>query len=65
LGMLFYSERLFKRAESFFRKALELEPNHHQARIKLEAIVGPEKKFLDVAQEKLGKVLPSIFGKKK
>lgn len=65
LGMLFYSERLFKRAESFFRKALELEPNHQQARIKLEAIVGPEKKFLDVAQEKLGKVLPSIFGKKK
>jgi tetratricopeptide (TPR) repeat protein len=65
LGMLFYSEKLLKRAEGFFRKALELEPNHNQARIKLEIIVGPEKKFLDVAQEKLGKVLPSIFGKKK
>ncbi len=65
LGMLFYSERLFKRAETFFRKALDLEPNHHQARIKLEAIVGPEKKFMDVAQDTLGKVLPSIFGKRK
>lgn len=65
LGMLFYSERLMKRAETFFRKALEQEPNHNQARIKLEAIVGPEKTFLDVTQEKLGKFLPSIFGKKK
>lgn len=65
LGMLFYNERLYKRAETFFRKALEQEPNHHQARIKLEAIVGPEKKFLDVAQDKLGKVLPTIFGRKK
>lgn len=65
LGMLFYSERLFKRAETYFRKALELEPNHQQARIKLEAIVGPEKKFTDLAQEKLGKFLPSIFGRKK
>lgn len=65
MGMLFYSERLFKRAETFFRKALELEPNHRQARIKLEAIVGPEKKFMDVAQDTLGKVLPTIFGRKK
>lgn len=65
LGMLFYSERLLKRAETFFRKALELEPNHQQARIKLELIVGPEKKFTDIAQEKLGKVLPTFFGRKK
>ncbi len=65
LGMLFYSERLNKRAEVYFRKALELEPKHALARAKLEEIVGPEKKPMDVVQQKLGKFLPSIFGKKK
>ncbi len=65
LGMLFYSERLVKRAEVYFRKALELEPKHAVARAKLEEIVGPERKPMDVVQEKLGKFLPSIFGKKK
>lgn len=65
LGMLFYSERLIKRAESYFRKALELEPKHALARAKLDEIVGPEKKPLDAAKETLGKFLPSLFGKKK
>lgn len=65
LGMLFYSERLVKRAEIFFRKALELDPKHAVARAKLDEIVGPERKPMDVVQEKLGKFLPSIFGKKK
>lgn len=55
LGMLFYSERLYKRAEVYFRKALELEPKHAVARAKLAEIVGPERKPLDVVQEKLGK----------
>jgi tetratricopeptide (TPR) repeat protein len=65
LGMLFYSERLNKRAEIYFRKTLELEPKHALARAKLEEIAGPERKPLDVVQQKLGKYLPSLFGKKK
>lgn len=69
LGMLFYSERLLKRAEGFFRKALELEPNHDLARKKLAEITGPEKNFLDLIKEKgeklLKKALPSFFNRKK
>lgn len=65
LGMLFYSERLVKRAETYFRKALELEPGHALAKAKLTEIVGPEVKPLDVAKKQLGKLLPSLFGKKK
>jgi tetratricopeptide (TPR) repeat protein len=69
LGMLFYSERLFKRAEGFFRKALDLEPNHDLARKKLAEITGPEKNFSDQLKEKgeklLKKVLPSFFNRKK
>jgi tetratricopeptide (TPR) repeat protein len=69
LGMLFYSERLMKRAEGFFRKALELEPNHDLARKKLAEITGPEKNFLDQIKERgeklLKKALPSFFNRKK
>ncbi len=65
LGMLFYSERLVKRAETHFRRALELEPNHATAKKKLEEIVGPEVKTMEKIQKALGKVFPSFFGKKK
>jgi curved DNA-binding protein CbpA len=65
LGMLFYSEKLVKRAEGYFRRALELEPSHAQAKKKLAEIVGPEVKPLEKVQQKLGKVFPSFFGKKK
>jgi len=69
LGMLFYSERMWKRAEVYFRKTLELEPNHKLARKKMAEISGPEKNFLDLTREKgeklLKKVLPSIFNRKK
>lgn len=65
LGMLFYSERLFKRAEGYFRKALELEPSHALARKKLDEIAVPEVKPMEKVQKTLGKVFPSIFGKKK
>jgi len=69
MGMLFYSERLLKRAEGFFRKALELEPNHDLARKKLAEITGPEKSFSDVMKAKgenlLKKALPSFFDRKK
>jgi tetratricopeptide (TPR) repeat protein len=69
LGMLFYSERLLKRAEGFFRKALELEPTHDMARKKLAEITGPEMSFLDGLKDKgdkiLKKALPSIFNRKK
>lgn len=65
LGMLFYSEKLLKRAESYFRRALELEPRHQLARQKLDEIVGPEQSTLDVVQDKIKKIFPSFFGKKK
>lgn len=65
LGMLFYSERLYKRAEGYFRKALELEPSHTVARKKLNEIVGPEVKPMEKVQKTLGKVFPTFFGKKK
>lgn len=65
LGMLFYSEKLVKRAEVYFRKAIELDPKHAVARAKLAEIVGPQRNTMDVVQEKLGKYLPSLFGKKK
>jgi tetratricopeptide (TPR) repeat protein len=69
LGMLFYRERLFKRAEGFFRKALELEPKHELAGKKLVEIAGPEKTRADRMKEKgqdlLKKVLPSFFGRRK
>ena len=64
LGMLFYSERLYKRAEPYFRKALELEPKHALARSKLIEIAGPEKKPLEEIHKKLKKYLPSIFDRK-
>jgi tetratricopeptide (TPR) repeat protein len=70
LGMLFYSERLFKRAEGFFRKALELDPAHELSRRRLNDIVGPELGFSERAREKgervLKSILPSFFkGKSK
>lgn len=65
LGMLFYSEKMFKRAEPFFRKALELENNHPLAKKKLEEIVGPEETAKDKVHNVLKKALPSIFGRKK
>lgn len=65
LGMLFYSERLFTRAESYFRKALTQEPSHALAKKKLEEIVGPERKTMDSVKDGLSKVLPTFFGKKK
>jgi tetratricopeptide (TPR) repeat protein len=69
LGMLFYSVGLRKRAEVYFRKTLELEPNHDLARKKLAEITGPEKKFSDQMKEKgeklLKKVLPSLFNREK
>jgi tetratricopeptide (TPR) repeat protein len=69
LGMLFYSEHLMKRAEGFFRKALELEPKHDLARKKLAEITGPEKNFSEQLKEKgeklLKKMLPSFFDRKK
>jgi tetratricopeptide (TPR) repeat protein len=69
LGMLFYAERLPKRAEGFFRKALELDPNHDLARKKLAEIAGPEKNVSAELKEKgerlLKKILPSFFDRKR
>lgn len=66
LGMLFLQERLTKRAESYFRKALEIEPDHQLAKKKLHELTGSTAKdFLGDAQKTLKKVFPSVFGKKK
>jgi len=66
LGLLFYHERLWKRAEGYFRKALELEPTHVVAKKRLEEIAGPDKRdIMGEVQEKLKLALPSIFGRKK
>ncbi|MCK4765190.1 MAG: hypothetical protein KAW12_23525 [Candidatus Aminicenantes bacterium] len=64
LGMLFYNERLYKRAESYFRKALELENNHALAKKKLAEIAPPEESLVDKLKDMLGKALPSVFGRK-
>jgi tetratricopeptide (TPR) repeat protein len=66
LGLLFYHERLYKRAEGYFRRALELDPAHALARNRLEEIAGPDKRdILGEVQNQLKKVLPTFFGKKK
>lgn len=69
LGMLFQSERLNKRAEGFYRKALEIQNDHAVARRKLAEVAAPEKKAFDKVgdqlQKGLGKYLPTLFGKKK
>ncbi len=66
LGLLFYHERLLNRAESYFRKALGLDPTHALAKRRLEEIAGPEKRdIMGEVQDKLKKALPTIFGKKK
>jgi Flp pilus assembly protein TadD len=65
LGMLFYSEKLNKKAEPYFRKALELENNHALAKKKLAEIAVPEETIVDKAKDVLKKALPSIFGRKK
>jgi len=65
LGLLFLAERLPKRAESYFRKALEIEPNHMIASKKLRELTGPESSTMDKVQDTLGKILPTFFGKKK
>jgi len=65
LGMLFYSEKLYKRAETYFRKALELESGHALARAKLNEIAQPEETLMDKVHDQLSKFLPTVFGKKK
>ncbi len=73
LGLLFHAERLYKKAEVQYRKALEIQNDHAVARKKLEEIVGPEASgfqkavaiFKNGLQKGLGTVFPSFFGKKK
>jgi len=54
LGLLFQSEKLEKRAENFFRKALSIDPEHELAKKRLSEMLGSERKSAF-----------SIFGKKK
>lgn len=66
LGMLFYSENLYKRAESYFRQALSLEPSHALAKKKLDEIAPDEKKSIGESVHKtLKKVMPTFFDRKK
>jgi tetratricopeptide (TPR) repeat protein len=54
LGMLFLSEKLEKRAENFFRKALSINPEHELAKKKLAEMTGESKKqsILSIFQKK-------------
>ena len=66
LGNLFYSERLFKRAESFYRRALSLEPGHEMARRRLKEIAPDTDASLKSSlKSALKKGLPSLFNRKK
>lgn len=64
LGLMFYSARFRSKAESYFRRALELEPKHILAKKKLEEITGPIITPGDKIKGVLAKVLPSLFNKK-
>ncbi len=44
LGLLFQYEKLEKRAESFFRKALAIDPEHELAKKRLAEMLGDDKK---------------------
>jgi curved DNA-binding protein CbpA len=44
LGLLFQYEKMDKRAENFYRKALAIDPEHGLAKKKLAELVGDEKK---------------------
>ena len=66
LGNLFYSEKMMKRAESFYRRALELEPRHEMARRRLDEIAPPEDNSLKASvKSALKKGLPSLFDRKR
>ena len=56
LGKLFQSEKLNKRAEGFFRKALTIDPEHNIARKKLAE--------LGATTETTKKSIFSVFKKK-
>ncbi len=55
VGLLFMAEKMEKRAESFFRKALSIDPDHSLARKRLEELTKTTEK----------KSLFSLFSKKK
>lgn len=44
MGLLFASEKQFKRAEGFFRKALSINPDHSLSKKKLKEILGADEK---------------------
>ncbi len=44
LGLLFQSEKMEKRAENFFRKALSIDPEHELSKKKLAELLGTDKK---------------------
>ena len=46
LGLLFHSEKLEKRAENFFRKALAIDPEHELAKKRLGEMTGERQKTI-------------------
>ncbi len=64
LGLLFHREKLIKRAEGYFRRALELDPNHSVARKHFDELVGPVDGIADKVLGVLSKVMPTFFKKK-
>ncbi len=63
MGMLFYKEKLYRRAESYFRSALQRDPENQIALKGLEQVVPQEEKPLDKLMAILKKILPSIFNR--
>jgi tetratricopeptide (TPR) repeat protein len=64
LGILFYREKLLKRADVYFKRALELEPNHSVARKYHDELVGPVDGLADKVIGVLSKVMPTFFKKR-
>ena len=65
LGRLFYLEKLNHRAESYFIKALQLDPNNALAKKGLAEVSPGKKSPLDSLQDGLKKIVPSLFDRKK
>ena len=59
LGMLFQSEKLDKRAENFYRKALSIDPEHELAKKRLAEMTGSDKKAIQVFDFSKKEIVPS------
>ncbi|MCP4153603.1 MAG: hypothetical protein GY757_38095 [bacterium] len=64
MGMFFFKEKLNTLAESYFRAALQRDPENSIAIKGLEVVVPIEEKPIEKVMKVLKKILPSIFDRK-